>query len=153
MNKTTARILLLHGPNLNRLGRRDPTHYGQLTLAQLVKQVEDWGAASGATIVAFQSNHEGGLIDWLQAESDRSDGALVNFGALTHTSYALHDALLDYGKPVVEVHLSKLSQRETWRRVSLIRAACIGQIEGRGVEGYRLALEMLLEALPGTPRS
>ncbi len=138
------RILLLHGPNLNRLGRRDVHHYGTASHSELVEQVKVWAQERDATVRAFQSNHEGSLIDALQEQGDWADGALVNFGALSHTSYALHDALVDYGKPVVEVHLSKISEREPWRRVSVTRPACVDGVEGLGPEGYRVALEALL---------
>lgn len=138
------KVLMLHGPNLNRLGRRDPEHYGTVTLEALEGMVEEWARERAVLLRAFQSNHEGTLIDTLQENADWADGALVNLGALTHTSYALHDALIDFGKPVVEVHLSAISQREAWRRVSLIRPVCLGYVEGMGVAGYRTALELLL---------
>lgn len=141
------RILLLHGPNLNRLGRRDVHHYGTSSHSELVEQVKFWAQERDATVRAFQSNHEGSLIDALQEQGDWADGALVNFGALSHTSYALHDALVDYGKPVIEVHLSKISERELWRRVSVTRPACADGVEGLGPEGYRVALEALLSHL------
>lgn len=145
-----AELLLLHGPNLNLLGQRDPEHYGSLSLPQLEAQVRAWAADRGHLVHAFQSNHEGALIDQLQQARAWAAGALVNLGALTHTSYALHDALVDFARPAVEVHLSKISEREPWRRVSVIRPACIGAVEGRGVAGYLEALEMLIEALePG----
>ncbi|MBP7146864.1 MAG: 3-dehydroquinate dehydratase [Acidobacteria bacterium] len=141
------RVLLVHGPNLNRLGRRDPQHYGRITLDELEQRVRGWAAPLGVELRAFQSNHEGTLIDFLQDQAEWADGALVNFGALTHSSYALHDALLDFGRPVVEVHLSKISQREPWRRVSVVRPACAGFVEGLGADGYRAALELLLGQL------
>ncbi len=142
-----ARVLLIHGPNLNALGRRDPEHYGHLTLSDLVSSVDRWATAFGYELEAFQSNHEGALIDRLQDAVERVDGALVNFGALSHTSYALHDALLDFGKPAVEVHLSRISTREPWRRLSVVRPACIDAVEGRGVDGYREALKRLVREL------
>ncbi|UCF66156.1 MAG: 3-dehydroquinate dehydratase [Acidobacteriota bacterium] len=140
-------VLLLHGPNLNRLGRRDPEHYGKLTLAELEQAVAGWADERGFELEAFQSNHEGALIDALQQASGRVCAAIVNLGALTHTSYALHDALLDFGKPVVEVHLSAISERESWRRVSVIRPACVAHVEGLGIEGYRIALDTLVVEL------
>lgn len=141
------RLLLLHGPNLNMLGRRDPSLYGSQTLEELVDQVRGWAAERGFELVHLQSNHEGALIDALQERRDWASGALVNAGALTHTSRALHDALLDFAKPVVEVHLSKVSERETWRRESVLRSACVGYVEGLGAEGYRVALDKLIGAL------
>ncbi|MDQ7007896.1 MAG: type II 3-dehydroquinate dehydratase [Acidobacteriota bacterium] len=140
-------ILLLHGPNLNALGRRDPGIYPRITLAELEQQVTAWAAERGWRLRAFQSNCEGALIDELQRAVAWAVGALVNLGALTHTSYALHDALLDFQRPVIEVHLSRISQREPWRRVSVIRPVCRGYVEGRGVDGYRRALEMLAVAV------
>jgi len=140
-------VLVLHGPNLNRLGRRDPAHYGDLTLPQLEASVAGWAAERGARTIFFQSNHEGALIDALQHHAESTEGALVNLGALTHTSYALHDALVDYGRPAVEVHLSKISEREVWRRTSVVRPACIAAVEGKGPEGYREALAILLRAI------
>jgi 3-dehydroquinate dehydratase-2 len=142
-------VLLLHGPNLNRLGRRDPAHYGTLTLRELVEQVAGWGAELDLSVVDFQSNHEGALIDELQRQAEAVVGAIVNPGALSHTSYALHDALVDFGRPVVEVHLSRISEREPWRRVSVTRAACVDQVEGLGPAGYREALRILAAALDG----
>lgn len=140
-------VLLVHGPNLNRLGRRDAQHYGTVSHADLVAQVKLWAQERGAIVRAYQSNHEGSLIDVLQEQGDWAEGALVNLGALSHSSYALHDALLDFGKPVVEVHLSKISGREAWRRVSVTRPACVDGVEGLGPEGYRVALESLLAHL------
>lgn len=142
MNK----VLLLHGVNLNALGRRDPKHYGTSSLDELVERVRAWATERGLTLRHEQSNHEGDLVDALQAQREWADGALINAGAWTHTSYALHDALVDFGKPVVEVHLSKVSEREAWRRVSVLRPACVSHVEGRGVEGYRVALDRLMEA-------
>lgn len=145
----SGRALLLHGPNLNFLGRRAPEHYGRITLAELVERITGWAARHALIIEAFQSNHEGALIDKLQSEADRSHGAIVNLGALTHSSYALHDALVDFGRPVVEVHLSKISEREAWRRISVIRPACVESVEGLGPEGYRVAIEKLSARLAG----
>ncbi len=143
-----TRLLLLHGPNLNRLGRRDPAHYGTLTLAELEARVRVRARSRGVGIRAFQSNCEGALIDEIQRAGDDPDclGAIVNAGALSHTSYALHDALVDFGRPVVEVHLSQVSAREPWRRVSVIRPACIAAIEGKGAAGYDEAVDRLLSA-------
>ncbi len=137
-------ILVLSGPNLNLLGIRDPGVYGTMTLPELERQVADWAGRFGLEVRrAFQSNHEGALIDCLQEARGWAVGALVNPGALTHYSYAIHDAIVDFGRPVIEVHLSKISEREAWRSVSVIRPACRGHVEGLGAEGYRLALEQL----------
>ncbi len=141
------RVLLLHGPNLNALGRRDCRHYGRITLEELERKVRQWGRELGLEVVAYQSNHEGTLIDEIQRWTDEARGAIVNFGALTHSSYALHDALVDFGHPAVEVHLSKISEREPWRRQSVIRPACCAHFEGHGAEGYKMALERLEQEL------
>lgn len=140
-------ILLLSGPNLNLLGERDPAQYGTMTLQSLVRQVALWGDERGFHVRAFQSNHEGVLIDAIQEARHWAQGALINPGAFGHYSYALHDALLDFAKPVIEVHLSKVSEREEWRRKSVIRPACRDHVEGLGVEGYRVALDKLAAIL------
>lgn len=136
-------VLLLSGPNLNALGRRDPAQYGTLTLPELEAQAIAWGRELGLEVRAFQSNHEGALIDALQDAHGWAAGAVINPGALTHSSFALHDAILDFARPVIEVHLSKISEREEWRRVSVVRPACAGHVEGLGPDGYRVALERL----------
>ena len=141
------RVFLLHGPNLNMLGKRDPAHYGSMTLDELIEEVEGWAKERGFELAHLQSNHEGALIDALQQAREWACGALLNAGALTHTSRALHEALLDFAKPVIEVHLSKISEREEWRRESVLRPACAGFVEGLGAEGYRVALEKLSEVL------
>jgi 3-dehydroquinate dehydratase-2 len=142
------RVLMLSGPNLNFLGRRDPALYGRATLRQLERQVARWGAELGLEVRAFQSNHEGALIDQLQKAGAWAEGAIVNPGALGHYSYALHDALVDFARPAIEVHLSQVSEREPWRRVSVIRLACADFVEGLGAEGYRVALTRLAALLP-----
>lgn len=136
-------ILLIHGPNLNFLGKRDPSHYGSLTLSDIEALVRKEAEAAGLELKTFQSNHEGALIDFLQAESGNAAGVIINPGALTHYSYTLHDALIDSGLPAVEVHLSDINSREEWRKVSVTRAACIEQISGKKDAGYREAIELL----------
>lgn len=136
-------LLLVHGPNLNRLGARDERHYGACTLADIEQIVVKEAHGLGYDVRCFQSNHEGGLIDWIQEQSGSAVGLIINPGALTHTSYALADAIRDAPVPCVEVHLSAISQREAWRRVSVTADVCIGQIEGRREEGYREAVRML----------
>jgi 3-dehydroquinate dehydratase-2 len=143
MNK----ILLIHGANLNLLGRRNPEQYGNLTLKNIedlvTKEVEKYGFS----VLTYQSNHEGYLIDTLQKEATNCSGIIINPGAFSHYSYAIHDALLDTQLPVVEVHLSKISEREEWRRKSVITAACIKAIEGKKEKGYVEAVEILMEHL------
>jgi 3-dehydroquinate dehydratase-2 len=129
------------------LGKRDSSHYGAMSLADIEKTVADEAKKSGHEIKAYQSNHEGALIDFLQKESPSSAGILINAGALTHNSYALHDALLDTKLPAVEVHLSDINAREEWRQRSVIAPACIGVVAGKKEAGYLEALELLLSKL------
>lgn len=137
------KILLIHGPNLNKLGQRDLGQYGVVTLDDIVALVERVATEHNCEIQAMQSNHEGGLIDFIQDNSVSASGIIINPGALTHYSYALHDALLDTRLPVVEVHLSNISEREEWRRTSVTAAACIAQISGKKEKGYIEAVEVL----------
>lgn len=138
------KILLIHGPNLNRLGKRDPAHYGTQTLADLEALVKD---EAGCAVECFQSNHEGALIDWIQEKCDDADGILINPGALTHSSYALHDALVDAGIPCVEVHLSDVKGREAWRAISVTAPACLASFYGKQADSYREGLQTLLKHL------
>ena len=136
-------ILVLHGPNLNALGRRNRHHYGTLTLDEINRRIERRAAALGVVVECFQSNHEGALIDHLQERAGRIDGVVINAGALTHYGLALKDALTDAGVPVVEVHLSNIHAREAWRRHSVLADTARGQIAGLGWRGYTAALEAL----------
>jgi 3-dehydroquinate dehydratase-2 len=138
------KILLIHGPNLNMLGRREPEIYGHTTLAQIDAAVQERATAAGATLLAFQSNHEGALIDFIQAEGWDADGIIINPGALTHYGLALRDALATLAAPIVEVHLSNVYKREAFRHSSVIAPIATGQIAGLGWKGYLLALEWLL---------
>jgi 3-dehydroquinate dehydratase-2 len=142
-----ATILLIHGPNLNLLGARDASHYGSATLSDIEKLVADEAKRSGHEIQSFQSNHEGALIDWLQKESPHASAIIINPGAFTHSSYALHDALLDAKIPAVEVHLSDINTREEWRRTSITAPACVGVISGKKEKGYLEALALLQEKI------
>ena len=134
------RILVINGPNLNMLGKRDPEHYGEETLESIERSLSQMAQEQGCELVFFQSNHEGALIDFIQEETSRSDGILINPGALTHYGYSLHDALTDSGLPVVEVHLSNIHAREEWRKVSVIADVVIEQIAGFKGESYCLGL-------------
>ncbi len=142
------RIMVLSGPNLDRLGRREPTIYGTQTLEQIHLRLVELATAADAEADCRQSNHEGTLIDWIgQACDEGYAGILINPGALTHTSYALYDALRGAGLPAIEVHLSNPDARERFRRRSRIAPACVGRVAGFGPDSYFLALEGLLARL------
>jgi 3-dehydroquinate dehydratase-2 len=136
------RILLLNGPNLGSLGRRQPEVYGSRTLAEVIEACRAHALERGSLLDAFQSNHEGALIDRL--EQLDYDAVICNFGALSHTSYALHDALLTADRPAVEVHISDITTREPWRRTSVTAPATQHQVIGRGWRGYLEAIDWLL---------
>jgi 3-dehydroquinate dehydratase-2 len=148
--RATLRILLLNGPNLSTLGSRQPEIYGTTTLAEIVELARAHAERRGATVDDFQSNHEGALIDRLERLD--YDAVVINPGALAHTSYALHDALLGSSRPVVEVHLSDITAREPWRHVSVIAPATQHQVIGRGWQGYLDAIDLLLDAADLPPR-
>ena len=137
------RILVINGPNLNNLGKRDETVYGRVTLSEIESLVRDRASALGVEVEFCQSNHEGSLIDWVQRESGTADGIVLNAGALTQIGYPLLDALLDAGLPFVEVHLSNIHAREEFRRRSVFAAFAVGQIAGLGWQGYVNAVEHL----------
>ena len=141
------RILLVNGPNINMLGRRDPTLYGSTTLAEIEAAATARGAEMGAEVVCFQSNHEGAIVDFLQAEGSGSDGIILNGGALSHYGLSLRDALVDTGLPVVEVHLSNIHGRERWRSRSVTAEVAKGSIAGLGWRGYLYAVDYLVEML------
>jgi 3-dehydroquinate dehydratase-2 len=139
------RILVINGPNLNMLGKRDKEHYGSDSLAAIEQKLAEKGKALGCELSFFQSNHEGAIIDFIQEKTKGADGILINPGALTHYGYSLHDALIDSGLPVVEVHLSDINAREEWRRVSVISDIVIKQISGLKTKSYLLGLEALVK--------
>jgi len=138
------RILVVHGPNLNLLGTREPEVYGRTTLPEIDALLAEQGKAAGAELRCVQSNHEGELIDQVQAARGWAAGILVNPGGLTHTSVPLRDALLASGLPVVEVHLSNIFAREPFRRHSYVSDVAVGVVTGFGAASYRLGLEALL---------
>ena len=137
------RVEVLHGVNLDALGRRDPEHYGDLTLRELETVVKRFGRELNLEVSFFQSNHEGEYVERLHRLPDAVDGAILNAGAWTHYSWALRDALEIAGVPAVEVHLSDVGSREDWRRRSVFAGLVIGVVSGKGPDGYREALELL----------
>ncbi len=141
------KILVLHGVNLDQLGQRDASHYGNITLAQLDDRLQALAQELGASLECLQSNHEGVLVERIhQAHSDGTEGIIINAGAWTHYSYAIRDALAILDIPIIEVHLSNIHAREPFRHESVLAAVARGQICGLGADSYLLALRALLAA-------
>jgi 3-dehydroquinate dehydratase-2 len=143
------RVNVLHGVNLDVLGRRDPAHYPAISLTELEVRVKRFASELHFEISFDQTNHEGEFCELLHRAPQVADALVLNPGAWTHYSYAIRDALEVAAIPAVEVHLSPIDQREEWRRKSVIRELCIGNVQGKGVEGYREALEMIRDRLGG----
>ena len=140
------KILVINGPNLNMLGIREPSHYGKETYAELCEKIEKHCAEKGLEVDIYQSNHEGDLVDRIQkAYFEGVDGIVINPAAYTHTSVALLDAVKSVSIPTVEVHISKVEEREDFRQISYLRAACVKTISGHGTDGYLEAIDHLLE--------
>jgi 3-dehydroquinate dehydratase-2 len=149
MSTIRNRIEVMHGVNLDQLGRRDPAQYGTLTLDELEVRINGAANELGLDTRFFQTNHEGQFVERLHRLEGLADGVILNPGAWTHYSYAIRDALEITGLPAIEVHLSDVEAREAWRRESVIRDICIARVIGKGAAGYREALERLREALAG----
>lgn len=142
-----AKIMVLHGPNLNLLGTREPEVYGRETLADINAKMISFAEVRSSSVETLQSNHEGQLIDWIHEAMSWADGILINPGAFTHYSYALRDAITASDLPCIEVHISNVQSREVFRRKSVLAAVCVGSISGFGWKSYILGLRALLEYL------
>ena len=142
-----TKIVILHGPNLNLLGVREPGIYGALPLAEINQRLEEYAAQQDIQLRILQSNSEGAIIDAIQEAREWADGMVINAGAYTHSSYAIRDAIAAVGLPAVEVHLSNIHAREPFRHTSVIAPVCLGQISGFGWRSYLLGLEGLRELL------
>ncbi len=143
-------IYIINGPNLNMLGVREPEHYGKMTYDGLCEMIEEYADSHGIEVILYQSNHEGDLVDKIQeAYYEGADGIVINPGAYTHTSIAILDAVKSTMLPTVEVHISKVEEREEFRQVSYIREACIKTITGEGTAGYITAIRALCDYIIG----
>ena len=139
------KILVINGPNLNMLGIREPDHYGKETYADLIAKIEKYCEMKDIEVKTYQSNHEGDLVDEIQNAYGKMDGIVINPGAYTHTSIAILDAVKAVGIPTVEVHISKVEEREDFRQISFVRIACVKTITGHGTNGYIEAIDYLAE--------
>jgi 3-dehydroquinate dehydratase-2 len=144
---TRNRVEVMHGVNLDQLGRRDPSHYGGVTFAELERRIDAAARELGLEARFFQTNHEGEFVEHLHGLEGLADAIVLNPGAWTHYSYAIRDALELTGLPAVEVHLSDVDSREAWRRQSVISELCFARVAGKGPDGYRDALERVREEL------
>ena len=145
------KILVIHGPNLNMLGKREKSIYGEKTLQEIDALLKKEAKALSVDVVTFQSNHEGALVDFIQEHADSARGIIINPGALTHYGFSLLDALADCKLPIIEVHLSSIYRREEWRAESIIAPIAEGQISGLGWRGYVAALQVLVSKLKAKP--
>ena len=137
------KLLVINGPNLNMLGIREPDHYGRETYGDLVKKITDHCQKKGIAVEVYQSNHEGDLVDKIQSAYGTADGIVINPGAYTHTSIAILDAVKAVSLPTVEVHISKVEEREEFRQISYVRLACVKTVTGHGTDGYLEAIDFL----------
>lgn len=147
MSGARNRVEILHGVNLDTLGRRDPEVYGTFTLGELQTKVKGWAQELDLEATFFQTNHEGEFVEHLHRLPERADAAIVNAGAWTHYSWAIRDAVEVAGVPFVEVHISDVSARDDWRKVSVFEGLALAAISGEGPDGYRRALELVREEL------
>lgn len=145
------KLMIINGPNLNMLGIREPAHYGRETYDDLIRRIERHAAERGVEVDCRQSNHEGDLVDFIQAAFGTCDGIVINPGAYTHTSIAILDAAKSVSLPLVEVHISKVEAREDFRQVSYIRHAAMATITGHGTDGYIEAMDLLIDAVEAAP--
>ena len=139
------KIFVINGPNLNMLGIREPSHYGRETYQDLVLKIKTYCESKNIEVELFQSNHEGDLVDMIQNAYGKADGIVINPGAYTHTSIAILDAVKSVNIPTVEVHISKVEEREDFRQISYVRLACVKTITGHGTDGYIEAIDFLTE--------
>ena len=139
------KILVINGPNINMLGIREPSVYGKDTYQTLLQTVQNHADSKNISVECYQSNHEGALVDAIQAAYGKFDGIVINPAAYTHTSIALLDAVKAVGIPTVEVHISKVEEREDFRQISYIRSACLATVTGRGIKGYLDAIDLLID--------
>ena len=144
------RVEVMHGVNLDQLGRRNPEHYGGLDFDELQRRIGGWAEELEVSVRFFQTNHEGAFVERLHGLDAEADGIILNPGAWTHYSYAIRDALELAALPAVEVHLSDVDSREQWRRISVITDLCVGRVSGQGPDGYRHALLLLRDELAGS---
>ena len=141
------KILVINGPNLNNLGKRDESHYGAESFSEVITSIEQFSKELGIEVKFSQSNSEGELVSFIQKEASTSDGIVINAGALTHYGLSLKDSLIDAHIPLVEIHISNIHQREEYRRTSVVEPVAIGQVAGFGTSGYLYALELLINYL------
>jgi 3-dehydroquinate dehydratase II len=141
------RVEVMHGVNLDQLGLRDPVHYGALDLRALERQIDAWANELGLSVRFFQTNHEGNFVEHLHEVRNLADAIILNPGAWTHYAWAIHDALELTRVPAVEVHLSAVNERESWRQLSVVGDLCLATVSGKGPDGYREALELLKKEL------
>ena len=146
-NKTKPKVLVIHGPNLNMLGKREPEIYGKTTLADINSDLENLGTTLGISVETFQSNHEGVIVEKIQEAAATQKGIIINPAAYTHTSIAIRDALLALDIPIIEIHISNIYKREPFRHKSLISDVVTAQIAGLGIKGYTVALKALAEMI------